>query len=531
MGLPGYEVSGRLRISHDEGGIGVTIFSQMPSSLAYYRLRRFGENGSFQVSPVGTTVTGSTDTGVVPSNLDWYRFRLQAEDVGGRTEIRAMVWEDGQPEPASWQVEVYDDSPTRLVSGTFGLWTFDSGFKYADELALRSLAPPRTDLVLTTNISGMGDVLVTPDQPTYTLGEWVTIEAIPDAGHVFTGWSGDLSGTTNPLDFIITGDTTVTADFLEDLPRTLTLVEVGDGTAAATPPGPDFATGEVVELLATSGPGSLFVGWTGDVDSGDSPLTITMLSDVLAVANFNTPSVELDFESLAPGDDPADWMDTDASNSLVENDALFDVQTVSGTQALGTTSTATNIHSHYIGGEAEPLLSYEISGRMQIEQAAGGIGVTAFSEFPIAAAYYRLRRFDGTDFHLSPLGTSLEGDLDTGVVPTAGVWYRFRLRIEDDGNATLVQAKVWQDGQAEPADWQADASDASPGRLTAGTFGVWSMGSGAKYWDDLALTSLAPSEVPNFVVPALSPHWIGLLAAAIAGVALRLNRSAWPRRP
>ncbi len=54
---------------------------------------------------------------------------------------------------------------------------------------------------------------VTPASGTYNDGTVVTLTATPDAGYVFTGWSGDLSGTANPEDITMGADKNVTANF------------------------------------------------------------------------------------------------------------------------------------------------------------------------------------------------------------------------------------------------------------------------------------------------------------------------------
>ncbi len=41
----------------------------------------------------------------------------------------------------------------------------------------------------------------------------VTLTAVPEAGWIFTGWSGDTSGTTNPIALAMSSDRTVTATF------------------------------------------------------------------------------------------------------------------------------------------------------------------------------------------------------------------------------------------------------------------------------------------------------------------------------
>lgn len=44
-------------------------------------------------------------------------------------------------------------------------------------------------------------------------GESVTLTATPNSGYEFSSWSGDASGSTNPLTITVTGDRTITANF------------------------------------------------------------------------------------------------------------------------------------------------------------------------------------------------------------------------------------------------------------------------------------------------------------------------------
>jgi uncharacterized repeat protein (TIGR02543 family) len=68
---------------------------------------------------------------------------------------------------------------------------------------------------LTLNVLGDGSVSRNPDQPSYTSGTVVTLNATPAAGWNFTGWSGDLTGNTNPTTITMNTDKTVTATFTE----------------------------------------------------------------------------------------------------------------------------------------------------------------------------------------------------------------------------------------------------------------------------------------------------------------------------
>lgn len=52
-----------------------------------------------------------------------------------------------------------------------------------------------------------------PDTIYYDSGSVATLEAIPDFGYVFDGWSGDVSGTDNPAVLLMDCDMNVTANF------------------------------------------------------------------------------------------------------------------------------------------------------------------------------------------------------------------------------------------------------------------------------------------------------------------------------
>lgn len=422
---PGYVFTGAMRIDSPEAGIGVTFFSDYPNTDSYYRLRRFGNGGSFHLSPHGTSITsGVTDSGVVPVPGQWYRFEIEVTDTGSATTIKAKVWADGAAVPTAWQIDASDSSASRQTSGTVGAWSYLSGARHWDDLAVSALGPVGPHSITLTT-AGNGTVGAAPDLAAHPHGSTVAITATPDPGWNFVGWSGDLSGSQNPADVVMNSDANITAHFAEP-------------------------------------------------------------SDDLLDENF---------EFGAVGSDPAGWRDTAANNSMVEADELFDIAAVGGTQALGTSSTASNIHSHYVGAGAASASNYEVTGRMWMTSATSGIGVTVLSDYPATDSYYRIRRYGaGGDFHLSPHGTTMTGGTTaSGVVPTVDTWYRFRVQVIDTGSQTEIRARLWADGTAEPGAWQIDAFDSSSARLTAGTVGVWSWGSGSKAWDDLHVSAPGPA--------------------------------------
>jgi subtilisin family serine protease len=65
-------------------------------------------------------------------------------------------------------------------------------------------------------ISGSGVVNRNPNSDTYDSGTEVELLALPNAGWVFSQWSGDLISTDNPATIAINSEVDITATFLED---------------------------------------------------------------------------------------------------------------------------------------------------------------------------------------------------------------------------------------------------------------------------------------------------------------------------
>jgi hypothetical protein len=144
-----YEYSGRVRIDHPDGGIGVTLYSGYPASDSYYGLQRHGDSTFFIAShgASGIGCAGVTDTGVVPLSDAWYWFRFQAFEVASGSRLRAKIWHDADQEPSDWQVDCVDEYAAAFVDGAPGVWSMSSGNKYWDDLEVRLMAanPDQSD--------------------------------------------------------------------------------------------------------------------------------------------------------------------------------------------------------------------------------------------------------------------------------------------------------------------------------------------------------------------------------------------------
>ena len=66
---------------------------------------------------------------------------------------------------------------------------------------------------LTVSTIGNGTVTKSPDKATYVYGETITLTANPQPGWAFAGWSGDISGMSNPATITMAGNAIVQATF------------------------------------------------------------------------------------------------------------------------------------------------------------------------------------------------------------------------------------------------------------------------------------------------------------------------------
>ena len=93
------------------------------------------------------------------------------------------------------------------------------------------------------------------------------------------------------------------------------------------------------------------------------------------------------------------------------------------------------------------------------------------------------------------------------------------MQVATDSGRTNLRAKVWAEGENEPAGWQAIAEDTGATRLSAGAAGVRSWGDGLKYFDDLQVTPLALQADFQVVDPAgVAPYTVTLVAEPIGQV-------------
>ncbi|MCM8796958.1 MAG: InlB B-repeat-containing protein [Candidatus Omnitrophica bacterium] len=137
--------------------------------------------------------------------------------------------------------------------------------------------PPTYTLTTSVSPSAGGSISWSPQAASYTSGDRVSLTASPANGYNFTGWSGDVSGTSNPISVYMNYNKTVTANFALRT-YTLTTFVYPSGVGAVTPSGTNtYTAGSTVTLTATAQDTRYrFKFWNGYSNSTQNPLSITM---------------------------------------------------------------------------------------------------------------------------------------------------------------------------------------------------------------------------------------------------------------
>jgi len=131
-----------------------------------------------------------------------------------------------------------------------------------------------------------GSVTKAPDQASYTSGQTVTLQATPSTGYNFAGWSGDLTGTTNPATLVMNANKTVSANFTAVVVTYALNISAANGTVVKTPDKTSYTSGETVTLQAVPNTGYKFVSWSGDLTGTANPTTLVMNSNKSVTASF-----------------------------------------------------------------------------------------------------------------------------------------------------------------------------------------------------------------------------------------------------
>ncbi len=195
-----------------------------------------GNAVTFEVSAAGTS----------PLSYQWY---FKGTNLAGAFQPTLIISGVQRPQAGPYTV---------VVSNPFGSVT-------------SSVVNLTVHYSLTLSTNGNGSVSRAPDLSSYPPVSVVTLTATPAPGAFFVNWSGNASGTNNPLSVLMTSNKVITANFAA---TSLTLGTQGPGSIAKSPDRPFYSVGEQVTLLAAPARWHAFARWVDGPTANPRVITI-----------------------------------------------------------------------------------------------------------------------------------------------------------------------------------------------------------------------------------------------------------------
>ncbi|MBN09012.1 MAG: hypothetical protein CMC79_01375, partial [Flavobacteriaceae bacterium] len=125
---------------------------------------------------------------------------------------------------------------------------------------------------------------------TYNSGSVVKLTATPQEGYSFSGWTGDLVSSENPVEIDINSPKQITANF-EQIMISLEVNIEGEGEVlqelVAAGKSTDYTYGSIVRLTPEPAEGFDFISWSEDHTGEENPLELTLTEPITLQANFD----------------------------------------------------------------------------------------------------------------------------------------------------------------------------------------------------------------------------------------------------
>ncbi len=257
--------------------------------------------------PGATLVVHMTSEKSLTAAFSDASYTLSLTDSGSGTvrvngTVRALPWSGRflkgsevslEAEPAEgWQFDGWSGDAN---------WSGDSlAVTMSSDKSIAAAFSERTsfNVLLTKDGSGSltvnGDPVTLPWSGTFDRDAVVSIEATPDTGWQFDGWSGDSASSDGSVSLTMDRDWTLSAAFSQ-LHYELAVDGAGSGSievngeAQSLRWSGSFLSGAQVTVKAVADRGWRFVEWSGDVSSADESVTVEMTGDKSISATFVQP--------------------------------------------------------------------------------------------------------------------------------------------------------------------------------------------------------------------------------------------------
>ncbi|MBS3817356.1 MAG: hypothetical protein KGY76_07325, partial [Candidatus Thermoplasmatota archaeon] len=267
------------------------------------------------------------DTGVFEYTFDVVNtgnvedtYSLTADSTGWSVETRSSISvEAGATEPVKVNVTIPSDAADGDSSDVTLTAESQDDSSVSDSGTMTvTYTPEDIEYELNIDAGDGGTTNPSPGTYTYSEGKEVSIEAIPDEGWSFSHWAGDYpSGEQeeNVTTIVMDSNKSLTAyfeDINQDVEYELSISIEGGGTTEPVEGTHTYYSGEQVSVTANPEQGWGFSEWTGDYQSEEEEITITMDSN---------KSITAHFEELAPPDFKVEIIEYD--QEVVEGEELI----------------------------------------------------------------------------------------------------------------------------------------------------------------------------------------------------------------
>lgn len=141
---------------------------------------------------------------------------------------------------------------------------------------------------LSVSTNGSGTVQRNMNADEYAAGSEIELIAMPENGHRFVRWLGDIVGANSIAILVIDGPKALVAEFeILTYPLILKVIGSGDGAVIPSTVATEYKHGMIVTLTATPAQGSVFKGWSEDASGNSLVKRITITKKRTVTAEFS----------------------------------------------------------------------------------------------------------------------------------------------------------------------------------------------------------------------------------------------------
>ena len=279
-----------------DGRGGLWVGQNRGSIDAYYQLAHITSGGAIDWSVFsGTTsthsMTGSSTRGAMAYDA---KHQILAQGRNGKVELYNVTYDatTGLPTVTAFKTV----SSTHLGANIDGLAFDYAGDLYvvnsskekfqkfvvptnnntctvpAKKAQVITLVSTTPEYIVTISVNGNGNV-TGANTGTYLEDTELTLTATPEDHYEFTGWTGDVNSTENPLTITVDGDKNITANFAKkQYTLTVFVNDENKGTIDVATGSHEYGT--EVTLTATPKPGYKLLAWSNKATTPSVTLTM-----------------------------------------------------------------------------------------------------------------------------------------------------------------------------------------------------------------------------------------------------------------